>query len=138
METKKCLKCGKSKLLSEYSWRNKTKGTTHPWCKACFRAYDKERNQTREYKDKKRERHQKVRKDNRKFILEYLRGKSCIDCGESRIPCLQFDHQGDKRATISNMMHYSREAIIEEIEKCEIRCANCHAIRTAEVQGWYD
>jgi len=139
MDTKTCLKCKRVKSLAEFSWRNKKKGTKHPWCKECFKEYDRKRAQTTKYKTDKRKRHQKLRKDNRKFIFEYLSNKKCVDCGESRIPCLQFDHVDEKhkRAVIGDMMHYSRRAIIEEIEKCEVRCANCHAIRTSKSQGWY-
>ena len=31
----------------------------------------------------------------------------------------------------------SKEAILEEIAKCDLICANCHRIRTAKQLGWY-
>jgi hypothetical protein len=30
----------------------------------------------------------------------------------------------------------SRQDILDEIAKCELVCANCHALRTAERAGW--
>jgi hypothetical protein len=32
----------------------------------------------------------------------------------------------------------SRDEILEEIAKCELVCANCHAIRTFHRAGWVD
>jgi hypothetical protein len=33
--------------------------------------------------------------------------------------------------------HYSIARIKEEIEKCDVRCANCHTRRTAHQFGWW-
>lgn len=59
----------------------------------------------------------------------------CIDCGFNLHPrALEFDHISDnKRANVSNLIRsdYSWKTILEEIAKCEVVCANCHAIRTA-------
>ena len=59
----------------------------------------------------------------------------CKDCGYSaHAQALQFDHIHDnKKASVSNLIRsdYSWKTIMKEIEKCEIRCANCHAVMTA-------
>lgn len=59
---------------------------------------------------------------------------SCLDCdGEFPHYVLQFDHvRGKKVANISAMLmaNVHWDLIAEEIEKCEIVCANCHAVRT--------
>ena len=37
----------------------------------------------------------------------------------------------DKVSEISSMLgHFSREAILAELKKCELVCANCHVMRT--------
>lgn len=59
----------------------------------------------------------------------------CIDCGYAEhAQALQFDHIADnKKASVSNLIRsdYAWSTILEEINKCEIRCANCHAVMTA-------
>jgi hypothetical protein len=59
----------------------------------------------------------------------------CKDCGYSNhAQALQFDHiDNNKKASVSNLIRsdYSWKTILEEINKCEIRCANCHAVMTA-------
>lgn len=52
----------------------------------------------------------------------------CKFCGEKRYPCLDFHHRDSdaKRAAIGEIRHWSRERLAEEIEKCDIVCANCH------------
>lgn len=82
-----------------------------------------------------------IRIRNRKFILEYLQNKSCIDCGISDPILLEFDHidPSTKDIEVCKMMQlgYSVERIQKEIDKCEIRCANCHRLRTAKQFNWY-
>lgn len=59
----------------------------------------------------------------------------CVDCGyAAHAVALQFDHIGDnKKMNVSDMIRsdYSWITIKEEIDKCEVRCANCHAVMTA-------
>ena len=78
---------------------------------------------------------EKARKRNREYVNSYLSEHPCIDCGISDIRVLEFDHvRGEKKAAISNLVSsaVSISKIEEEIEKCEVRCANCHRIKTYE------
>lgn len=75
---------------------------------------------------------QKVRK--RTWVQELKQAAPCADC-KQQYPyyVMQFDHVlGDKVAAVATMINQKRgrKAIEEEIAKCEIVCANCHAIRT--------
>ena len=59
----------------------------------------------------------------------------CIDCGyAAHAEALQFDHtSNDKKGNVSDLIRsdYSWTTIMAEINKCEIRCANCHAVKTS-------
>ena len=59
----------------------------------------------------------------------------CVDCGTKFHPAaMDFDHvRGEKKFNISKSATLGRslKEIMEEIAKCEIRCANCHRIRHA-------
>ena len=69
------------------------------------------------------------------FVRNYKKREDvlCVDCGESRWQCIQFDHidRKDKTDSISRMARRGMPAkrILEEISKCETVCANCHCIR---------
>jgi hypothetical protein len=39
IDTTFCSKCHEEKLVEEFTWKNKTKGTLSSWCKACQSAY---------------------------------------------------------------------------------------------------
>ena len=59
----------------------------------------------------------------------------CVDCGESKTIVLEVDHvRGVKKNNVSDMVNqsYSFKTIQKEIDKCEVRCANCHRIVTHE------
>jgi hypothetical protein len=62
----------------------------------------------------------------------------CIDCGYAGCPeALQFDHvNGEKVSGIGRMTGFAQETLTAELAKCVVRCANCHAIRTADLAGW--
>lgn len=138
-EIKQCCKCLLIKSVGEFHWRNKKAGTLKAWCKTCVKEYDKIIQSKPDYNEQKRVKNNKRRRNNRQFIIEYLTKHHCIDCGEDRIPCLQFDHKDDvdKVNNVSCMMNNSLQKIIDEINKCDVRCANCHAIRTSKQFGWY-
>ncbi|MEO8971312.1 MAG: hypothetical protein ABI406_06905, partial [Ktedonobacteraceae bacterium] len=74
-------------------------------------------------------------------MFTYLLTHPCIDCGEKDIRLLEFDHvYGKKKTTISRLLTQNRSwPIIEaEITKCEVRCANCHRLKTFERDGdWW-
>jgi hypothetical protein len=69
----------------------------------------------------------------REFINSIKRDKPCTDCKIIYHPCqMDFDHLGNKKIGIAAMkvQHYSIKRIQEEINKCELVCANCHRLRT--------
>lgn len=74
-----------------------------------------------------------TRKRNRKYIYEVKSKSHCVDCGERNPIVLDFDHvRGDKTGAVADMVNqsYCIESLRKEIEKCEVRCANCHRIVT--------
>jgi len=61
------------------------------------------------------------------FVMGIKETSQCV-CGESRPECLDFHHLENKSFDI---MHAVRrgigiESLKKELEKCEIKCANCH------------
>jgi len=75
----------------------------------------------------------KTRIENRKRIQAWLATHPCVDCGEADPIVLEFDHvRGTKKSNIADMITslHSWPRIAEEINKCEVRCANCHRRKT--------
>lgn len=68
----------------------------------------------------------------RDFLNRTKIAMGCIDCGYVGHPAaLEFDHvRGIKRIEIGKMGMRAWKVIFEELAKCEIRCANCHRIKT--------
>lgn len=68
----------------------------------------------------------------RQAFINLHKDKPCADCGGSFSPvAMQFDHvRGKKLFNLSQFGGRSFDKIYEEIEKCEIVCANCHSVRT--------
>ena len=74
-------------------------------------------------------------KEQQRLINEYKMEHGCVDCGYSKHPyALDFDHLRDKKYNIGSLARSrcSPETLWSEIAKCEIRCANCHRIKTHE------
>jgi hypothetical protein len=72
---------------------------------------------------------------NKKYVDKVKSESGCVDCGETNHIVLDFDHvNGNKYKSVSAMVHeyYSVNAIQKEIDKCEVRCANCHRQVTHE------
>lgn len=86
-----------------------------------------------------KEKYIKLAKDrkyrNRKIVQDYKTEHNiCVDCKQPYPPCvLDFDHvDGEKEIEISILVNSgcSVEKLLKEIKKCEIRCSNCHRIKT--------
>src|SRR5712664_2964972 len=61
--------------------------------------------------------------------------RGCIDCGEKDLRVLDFDHvRGVKRKNVSSLIGamVSIRTLLDEIDKCEVRCANDHRRVTVE------
>ena len=72
--------------------------------------------------------------------MVYLETHPCVDCGELDPVVLQFDHinPDDKKQSVARLIDGSYwENALEEMQKCEVRCANCHTKRTAVQRGWW-
>jgi hypothetical protein len=68
-------------------------------------------------------------------FLRELRRRPCIDCGVTFAPwVMHFDHRDPNAKsfalTTGRALLMSRAKLLEEIAKCDIVCANCHAVRT--------
>jgi hypothetical protein len=129
---KKCNYCKIEKEESLFSWAIKDV-KRQPRCKECQNKLTRKHYKHRKskYKAAKDERH-KIRQN---LVLELLLKKSCVDCGESDPIVLDFDHINPKKKEfcVSQGVRDCRpiEIILEEISKCEIRCANCHRRKTS-------
>lgn len=79
-----------------------------------------------------KERSQWYRRTNLQKVNE-IKCQPCKDCNrEYPYYVMQFDHIGeDKVANVSRLLRtHGWPEIEKEIAKCEVVCANCHAIRT--------
>lgn len=71
-------------------------------------------------------------------IVNEAKSVPCMDCGEKYPPyVMDFDHvRGVKVANVATLVGQSNERKLrEEIEKCDVVCANCHRERTWNGEG---
>lgn len=136
---KTCTECQVDKELSEFN--KKTETTLRSKCKDCMRKKNKQhyQNNKQYYIDKAMQHNKKYKLANRQFVWDYLKEHPCVDCQESDPVVLEFDHLQDKTGNIADLILKSNSLtkIKLEIEKCQVRCANCHRRKTASQLGWY-
>jgi hypothetical protein len=137
-EFKKCYRCGARKAVDQFAWRRKAKGQRDSFCRPCRSEYGRAHylaNRQR-YIDQARAVRQRLALKRTRYLIDYFRTHPCVDCGEADPVVLEFDHLRDKRFAISARLHGRNwQTILDEIEKCEVVCANCHRRRTANRRG---
>jgi hypothetical protein len=139
---KYCPVCKKEKDLSEFGNHKNHQDGKQTYCKSCARNYAQN-----DYFKKKKYYFDKAEKSKdhfkywgRDYIWKYLCSHPCLDCGEADPLILEFDHvRGEKDKAVMEMLarHVSKEKLIAEIEKCELRCCNCHRRKSAFQLGWW-
>lgn len=138
---RRCSRCGEMKAVNGFPMKNKKTGLRRVWCRDCCRAYGREhyRRNRPMYLSKNERRRRTVRPVVRGRIDAYLRDHPCIDCGCNDITVLEFDHR-DPSQKDDDVGELARSAewprVLREIEKCDVRCANCHRRRTGEQFNW--
>lgn len=73
-------------------------------------------------------------------FLRELRRVPCMDCGGKFEPHqMDFDHRDPELKSFNIMtgraMLMKRERLLTEVAKCDVVCANCHAVRTYALQA---
>lgn len=138
---KKCKKCLIEKSESEFNFSYyKDKKYLLNECKECLakrtkKNYYADHCRQKEIRKNNTNRRRELRKS---FVLKFLLDHPCIDCGETDPIVLEFDHINGKLFNISAGFMRPIEVFQEEINKCEVVCANCHKRRTAKRAGdWY-
>ena len=115
---KTCKRCGEEKPREEF-YKLKGKQYDPEWdcrdshCKTCRKQYQADR-----LRERKRE------------AVEYLGGK-CQDCGLVSHACVyDFHHRDPSQKDFTLGKNFKSFASIkDELDKCDLLCANCHRIR---------
>lgn len=89
------------------------------------------------YKERAAQARRRAKERGRNFLRDYLSTHPCVDCGNTDVRVLQFDHrEPEDKVNSPGQLVTSYAKLQAEVAKCDVRCANCHMIRTAEQFGW--
>ena len=135
MTVSRCPRCDRDLPLGSFDFRDAEKTRIQSYCreraKAAWRDWYS--------KDGNRERHcrlvgkrRRARIGRHRVMVQEFKQLPCADCGKTFPPeVMDFDHIREKRLEVSRLLYVSgTAALLEEIGKCEVVCANCHRIRT--------
>jgi hypothetical protein len=139
---KQCIDCKQPKPKTEFNKKSSRKDGLNRRCRDCDRKH--QRNYYKEFDREKQIVRSALANKKRatrikNFIREYLQEHPCIDCGEPDIIVLTFDHvRGIKKFEVGsfNRKTFTLKVVQKEIEKCEIRCRNCHTRRHFKENGY--
>jgi hypothetical protein len=132
---RKCARCHVTRPLIDFAFKNAAKGWYRSYCRPCCSEYGKEHYQRHRatYLGHTRTRQRVERPRNRQLIADHLARHRCVDCGESDPIVLEFDHRdpASKVEAVARLVHTGTNAALQaEIEKCDVRCGNCHRRKT--------
>lgn len=140
---KVCNRCNLEKEEVCFAWKFKDRGIRNTFCKECRNQYTKTHYQKNKkiYIDRNNKYGKLRKKELFQKLLLYLSDKFCKVCGEDDIRTLEFDHRDEKlkRDSIYTLLSVgcSWLTVMDEIDKCDILCANCHKKRTNIQFGLY-
>ena len=140
---KKCSRCKKEKPIEDFNLKFKQLGIRQKACRECTRLQIRSHyaNNRNYYLNKAKKRNAEIRQKAYEYIGTFLSTHFCVDCGEKDILVLEFDHKDRAKKSFEiNKIIRSRltlKKLLDEIAKCEVRCANCHRRKTSrESKSW--
>ena len=139
MDAITCSKCSLCLGVEKFSLNKSKKSGYNSECRVCAQAYGKEHytKNKQYYKDKRARLRPARRGRNQAYMVKHLVEHPCVDCGEKDPVVLEFDHKElASGCHVTSLTDSSLDRIQKEIDKCEVRCANCHRRRTRVQLGW--
>jgi hypothetical protein len=139
MGEKRCTTCHRLLPLADFNVRRSAPDGHQPRCRACCREWYV----LNRAGQKRRvvQRNRRVRAEHRERLTDYLLEHPCVDCGEADVRVLDLDHEdpAQKSQNVGRLVTLALPwaTVLAEIDKCSVRCANCHRRRTAGAQGWW-
>lgn len=116
-----CTECRKE-------WQRSTQG------KKYMKTYLSGYNKTKQGRKISRKATADHRERRRQFLFDLKKKMSCVYCGESNPLCLDLDHtdRSSKSGTPAQMVTSGTNwtNVLDEIEKCQPVCRNCHNIKS--------
>lgn len=133
-----CRTCQVDQPLSNFYAAKTNKDGLQNDCKSCWSLKSKSKYEKDEAWREHKKNHTKAKRLERlNYVWDHLKEHPCIDCGERDIRVLDFDHvRGEKTMGVTRAVQQSLKLVKQEIDKCEVRCANCHRIKTYAQLGW--
>lgn len=136
MKTKYCPLCKRVRLTKSFNKDIKRYDGLQSTCRPCKHKYDHAwyRSHKEAHYKNTRVLKEKYKGKLTSWLCNYLIKHPCIDCGEQDIIVLEFDHiNGKKYKEVSKLVSriLSLDIVKREVEKCVVRCANCHSRRHA-------
>lgn len=127
---KTCSGCCVVKPIEEFNFKYRAKGVRHSYCRECGKRLTRSH-----YKRNKRsylKRNLRAYTERRQLVLE-AKSRPCADCGiQYPYYVMDFDHRDGrlKEFSLHAVHRVTKRAILREIAKCDVVCANCHRERT--------
>ncbi len=135
IKTKKCSTCKKKLPANKevFTVKSASKDGLGSLCRVCKSDYSRSRKSMQSEVDRINRNSKNALDRNIAWYASYLSSQRCVDCGEDDPIVLELDHIRDKTENVYKLVHSKRsiKVIQAEIDKCEVRCGNCHRRNTS-------
>ena len=126
---KTCCRCKIEKTEMEFNKKSISVDGLERYCKDCHR--EKNRLHYARTKEKYIASAKRYKQNLKNWFKELKGSLKCEMCGETKPWRLTFHHSNplEKETEISSMVqnHCSKKRILQEINKCQVLCHNCHS-----------
>lgn len=125
-----CSSCNLTKPVSEFNFKQRATLTRHSYCRECGKQLTRRhyaRNK-RAYLDRNARTYLRHRQ-----LIRAAKSRPCADCSiQYPYYVMDFDHRdgASKEFALNSVSRKTERAILREMEKCDVVCANCHRERT--------